>query len=115
MDQSIKQHNENFAICGQLSPEDLAEVARLGFRSVICNRPDHEGGAEQPTSETLAREAGALGLRFAYLPVVANAITPDHVRQMKALLDELPAPVLAFCRTGNRSAILYDLTRQPGV
>jgi len=104
----LTSHSKDFSTTGQLAPEDLNEAATLGFRSIICNRPDHEDAADQPASANIQTQAKRLGLEFAYLPIQPNAITDADVQRFVRLLDSLPAPVLAFCRTGNRSAQLYQ-------
>ena len=107
----VTQHSETFATIGQLMPEDLASVAAMGFQSVINNRPDGEGGPDQPTSAQLAQAAQAAGLTYAYLPVVAGMITADQARSFAQWLGQQPGPVLAFCRSGARSTQLRDMAR----
>ncbi|MFC5473402.1 TIGR01244 family sulfur transferase [Paraherbaspirillum soli] len=108
---TISKHSDQFSTAGQIKVEDLTEIAAAGYQSVICNRPDAEDGASHAGSAALATAAGALGLKFAYLPVVANQITAQDGAAMQQLLDQLPAPVLAFCRSGNRSTNLYRLAQ----
>ncbi len=98
-----------FATAGQLRPEDMTEVAALGFRSVIDNRPDGEEGPAQPASTQLQEAARQAGLAFVYQPVVGSELDLDDVHAFAAHLDALPAPVLAFCRSGARSQYLYRL------
>ncbi len=105
----ITRLNADFATAGQLSPEDMAEVAGLGFRAVIDNRPDGEAGAEQPPSDQLKAAAEQAGLQFVYQPVVGSEIDMDDAATFAAHLDALPRPVLAFCRSGARSQYLYRL------
>lgn len=112
MEQIIKRIDASLSVSGQLVPADLASVKALGFRSVICNRPDLEGGAEQPGQAMMEQEAQASGLKFAYLPISTSGATPEQIEQMRGLLAELPTPILAFCRTGNRSARLYEAAIQ---
>lgn len=107
----VTQHSETFATIGQLMPEDLARVAAMGFQSVINNRPDGEGGPDQPTSAQMAQAAQAAGLTYAYLPVVAGMITADQARSFAQWLGQQPGPVLAFCRSGARSTQLRDMAR----
>jgi sulfide:quinone oxidoreductase len=45
MSLEITQHNPEFSTVGQINPEDIVQIAALGYKSVIDNRPDHEGGA----------------------------------------------------------------------
>jgi uncharacterized protein (TIGR01244 family) len=97
----------DFATAPQLGPGDIAEAAQSGFRSVINNRPDFEGGPVQPTSEAIAEAANDAGLAYAFLPVAPNAHSPDEIGKMRELIDRLPKPVLAFCRSGTRAGNLF--------
>lgn len=108
----ITCHNNQFGTLGQIEPAHLAEIARHGYKSVINNRPDGEGGPEQPANAAIQAEAEKLGLQYAYLPVVSGAITPAQVQEMARLLKTMPGPVLAFCRSGARSTNLYQLALQ---
>ena len=97
------------AIAPQLAPGDLAGVAASGFRAVINNRPDHEGGAGQPTSKQIEAAARAVGLEYRHFPVPPAGHTAQQAQAMVQLVHSLPQPVLAFCRTGRRSAALYRM------
>lgn len=104
--------SENVGFTGQIGPEHLVQVAEKGFKSVINNRPDMEGGPEQPTSAQIEEAARVAGLDYVYQPVVAGQITEMDVRTFANHFNELPKPVLMFCRTGNRSNNLYQLAKQ---
>ncbi|KWQ05948.1 oxidoreductase [Acinetobacter harbinensis] len=104
--------NENVGFAGQIIPEQVAQVAEKGFKSIINNRPDMEGGAEQPTSAQIEDAARAAGIDYVFQPVVAGQITEIDVRTFANHFNELPKPVLMFCRTGNRSNNLYELAKQ---
>ena len=54
--------SENVGFAGQIGPEHLVQVVEKGFKSVINNRPDMEGGAEQPTSAQIEEAARVAGL-----------------------------------------------------
>jgi uncharacterized protein (TIGR01244 family) len=107
----LRELADDVYVAPQLSADDMAEVARAGFRSVINNRPDFEGGPDQPTDALVAAAAEAAGLVYRYLPVAGGHQTPDEVVAFAALMVELPRPVLAFCRSGARSARLYTLAQ----
>lgn len=94
-------------VAPQLAPEAMAEVALAGFRSVINNRPDFEYGPDQPTNAAIEAAALAAGLEYRFLPVGPSAQSPAEIAAFAQLMRELPRPVLAFCRSGNRSANLY--------
>ncbi len=98
---------DGLAVAPQLAPSAMAAAAALGFRSVINNRPDGEGGADQPTSAAMEAAALAAGLQYAHLPVAPAVHTPEQIARFAALLDALPKPILAFCRSGARSTRLY--------
>ena len=97
----------DFATAPQLAPGDIAEAAQSGFQSVINNRPDFEGGPVQPTSEAMAEAANEAGLAYAFLPVQSGFQTPQEIARMRELLDRLPKPTLAFCRSCTRSGNLF--------
>lgn len=101
-----------FCVAPQLEPAAMAEAAAAGFRSVINNRPDFEGGPEQPTSAQVEAAARAAGLEYRHLPVNGAYQSPEEIAAFKALLDELPKPVLAFCRSGARSTKLFAAASQ---
>ena len=96
-------------VAPQLTPEAMAEAAKAGFRSVVNNRPDFEEGPEQPTSAQIEAAAQAAGLQYRHLPVAGGYQTPEQVAAMAVLLQELPRPMLMFCRSGARSTRLYSL------
>lgn len=97
----------DFASAPQLSADDVAQAAAAGFRSIVNNRPDFEGGPAQPTSQSIAAAASAAGLDYAFLPVQSGFQTPDEIARMRDLVDKLPKPVLGFCRSGTRTGNLY--------
>jgi uncharacterized protein (TIGR01244 family) len=104
---AVQQLSADVCVAPQLDPSAMAWAAQAGFKSVINNRPDFEGGPGQPTSAMMEAAAAAAGLRYAYLPVAPAVQTPEEIARFAALLAELPKPVLAFCRSGTRSGKLY--------
>lgn len=104
--------SDNVGFAAQLYPEQLSQVAEKGFKSLINNRPDFEGGEEQPTSAHIEEAARQAGLDYVFQPVVAGQITQLDVEAFARHFNELPKPVLMFCRTGNRSSNLYQIAKQ---
>ena len=103
-----------FATAAQLGVDDVAAAAAAGFRSVVNNRPDFEGGAAQPTSQAIQQAADAAGLAYAFLPVQSAYQSPAEIARMHALLEQLPKPVLGFCRSGTRTANLFRSAQKMG-
>ena len=91
----------------QLTPEAMAAAAEAGFKAVINNRPDMEGGPEQPSSAAIEAAAKAAGLEYAYLPVSGGYQSPEEIARCAELLKSLPRPLLMFCRSGARSTKLF--------
>ena len=108
----LRQVAADVCVAPQLTPESMAEVARAGFRSVVNNRPDFEHGPDQPTNAAIDAAAVAAGLEYRFLPVSGAGQTPEQIAAFAALLDELPRPLLAFCRSGARSTNLYLQAQQ---
>lgn len=103
----------NLAIAAQPRIAELAELATAGFRGIVNNRPDGEEPG-QPTSAEMAAEARRLGLAYWHIPFRPGEATPDDARALDAALRAAGGPVLAYCRTGNRSRQLWQLACKPG-
>jgi uncharacterized protein (TIGR01244 family) len=110
----VTQIAPDVCVAGQLTPASMADAAQAGFRSVVNNRPDFEGGPDQPTSAQIEAAARAAGLEYHHLPVAPNHQTPQEIAAFAALLAALPRPVLAFCRTGTRSTKLFNAANAQG-
>lgn len=107
----IQTLSPDFAVAGQITPADVAALAQAGFRSIICNRPDGEGGPDQPGFAAIAAAAQAAGLVARHLPVTSGRVTAADGTAMAQLLAEVPRPVLAYCRSGARSTTLWQLAQ----
>jgi len=103
---NIKKLTENISVSAQIKHSDMADLAKLGFKTVINNRPDREVPF-QPRSKTLAARAKKAGITYLYQPVISGGITQKDVDDFAALLAKAQGPVLAFCRTGTRSSNLW--------
>ena len=111
----VRAIDSDVCVAPQMQPEAMADVARAGFRSVINNRPDFEGGdASQPTSAQIEAAARAAGLQYRHLPVAGGYQSPEEIAAFAALCKELPRPLLLFCRSGARSAKLYQAAQALG-
>jgi len=111
MNPRVQYLSDQFAVAAQLGAADLPGVAAQGFRTLVNNRPDGEAWG-QPSHAQIESAALAAGLHYVFLPVIPGAITADEARTMKQVLATAPGPVLAFCRSGARSANLYSLALQ---
>lgn len=97
---------ENYWVAPQLNADDIANAANQGIEVIMCNRPDGEE-AGQPSAEEMKQLAGEAGLEFVFLPMQGPNFTEDYVATVKQLNAD-GRRVLAYCRSGNRSSILYN-------
>jgi len=105
----IRRVTEAFAVAPQINEEDVAQIQAAGFKTIVANRPDGEGGVDQPRMGAIRAKAESLGLTFVALPF-SGAPTPEVVERMSNILNEAPQPVLAYCRTGTRCITAWALT-----
>ena len=103
----IRQVTDYFSVAPQISEADIDEIAAAGFKTVIANRPDGEGGVDQPRMGSIRARAEEKGLTFVALPF-SGAPTPEIIERMQSILAEAPAPALAYCRTGTRSITAWE-------
>ncbi len=106
----IKYIAPDFSVSGQITPEDVGVIAGQGFRSLIINRPDGEVD-DQPAREAIEAAAARHGIAVRYVPVTPGKLSDGDVQAFSAAFHGLPAPVLAFCRTGTRSTTLWALSQ----
>lgn len=103
----LRKITEKTSVSPQITPQDMDAIKAAGFRAIICNRPDGEG-ADQPSFEEIEKAAQKAGIEAAYVPVTSGMVRDDDVAAFGAALKDLPRPVLAYCRTGTRSATLWS-------
>ncbi len=106
----IKTLTAGLSVSPQVVAADMKAIKDAGFRALICNRPDGEG-SDQPTFDEIAKAAKAQGLEAIYLPIVSGMVRDEDAAEFNAALTALPGPVLAYCRTGTRSATLWSLAQ----
>ena len=106
----INQLTDNVAVSPQLIASDIVELKAKGFKSIICNRPDGEE-LDQSSYKEIQKEALKQGLEFRNLPVINTAVSIEEINLFNKYLQELPTPILAYCRTGTRCATLWSLSQ----
>ncbi|MEI6660958.1 MAG: TIGR01244 family sulfur transferase [Comamonadaceae bacterium] len=97
------------SVSAQIAASDLQAIADAGFKSIICNRPDGEG-SDQPGFNEIELAAERLGLVAHYLPAESGKVSDAQGAAFGQLMDSLPKPVLAYCRTGMRSTTMWALS-----
>jgi uncharacterized protein (TIGR01244 family) len=99
--------DEKTFVSAQIQSEDLDEIAAEGVKLIVNNRPDGEAPFGQPTAKELEAEAARHGIAFLNLPFTAPTLTPEHVAVFAEALSHADGKILAFCRSGNRSSMIW--------
>lgn len=101
------QITPNFAIAGQLVPEDFVRAAEAGYRTIINNRPDGEERGQLTATD--GRQAAANhGLAYVHIPATKHDIfTDDVIGGMAQAIADHDGPILAHCKSGQRSAVVW--------
>lgn len=102
---------DDLMLAGQIGPDTIPLLMEQGIRCIICNRFDGEEQG-QPDFHSVERAAAAHGIKAVYLPVLQppQPIPDADAFAFGDLLETLPKPALAYCRTGSRSVILWGLS-----
>lgn len=103
--------NSQVSVRPQLLPHEVAEMAAAGIKGIINNRPDNEA-PDQPASAEIEAEARRHGLSYWHIPIVPGQATQADACAFAQALQQAGGPVVAFCRTGNRSTALFKMSQQ---
>jgi len=94
----------------QIDVDDIATAAQLGVSLVINNRPEGESDDQTPGS-AIEAAARAAGMDYVAIPVTMPSLSEVHVLAMEEALGRATGPVLAYCRSGTRSTLLWSLAQ----
>ena len=106
----LREIVENYAVSPQITPSDMPALAAAGVTTVICNRPD---GEVPPDLQAAAIQAAAeaVGIAFVYNPVVGIGMSPNSIDEQADAIATSEGPVVAYCASGMRSALMWALAR----
>lgn len=98
-------------ICGQIDPTEVAALAGQGITMLVNNRPDGEDPG-QPRAAEIEEAAEAAGIGYRFVPIL-RGIGPADVEAMQdAIHSAGDGKLLAFCRSGTRSALALALAQR---
>ena len=107
----IRQLDDKVMVSGQIAPHEVAGLAEQGVTILINNRPDHEE-PDQPLASDIEEAAAVAGIDYRFVPII-RGIGPADVEEMqKALRDVEDGKLLAFCRSGRRSALAVAMAKR---
>ena len=107
----IRQLDERTLVSGQIAPEEVAGLAAQGITVLVNNRPDFEEPG-QPQASEIEAAAEQAGIAYRFVPII-RGIGPADVEVMQEALRETgDGKLLAFCRSGARSAYAVSLAHR---
>lgn len=106
----FRKIDDSISVAPQITTAQIAEAAKLGFTLVINNRPEGEEPG-QPSGADIAAAAQAAGLGYVAIPITHAGFSEAQVAAMADALGGANGPVLAFCRSGTRSTLVWALAQ----
>jgi uncharacterized protein (TIGR01244 family) len=104
----FRKLTENIYVSQQITLADVAAAAAGGVALIINNRPDGEEPSA-PQGDDIAAAAAAAGINYVAIPVGHSGFSEPQVDAMIAALEQAEGPILAYCRSGTRSTLLWAL------
>jgi len=107
----IRQLDDRVMVSGQVAPHQVAELALQGVTMLVNNRPDGEEPG-QPLAGEIEDAAAAAGIGYRFVPIIRGIGPADIEEMQKALREAGDGKLLAFCRSGTRSALAIALAKR---
>ncbi|MEY4953883.1 MAG: hypothetical protein RL299_2307 [Pseudomonadota bacterium] len=104
----FRQLTDRVMASPQITLDQVAEAAAAGVGLIVNNRPEDESDDQTPGAEIEAA-ARAAGMDYVAIPVTHAGFSEIQVKAMAAALASTDKPVLAYCRSGTRSTLLWAL------
>ena len=104
----IQTITPDYAVSPQIDPSDIEMIKEAGFTTIICNRPDTENPPEL-WSESIEDHVRAAGLAWVFNPIDGGGMTMENVSAQADAVTNSTGPVFAYCRSGNRSSVVWAL------
>lgn len=102
--------DEKVMVAPQISVADIAEAKAQGVKLIVNNRPDGEA-PDEPQGAEIEAAAQAAGLDYIAIPVGQGGFGQPQLDAMASALENAGGPILAYCRSGTRSTLLWSLAR----
>lgn len=107
----IRQLDDRTLVSGQIAPHEVAGLAKQGVTVLVNNRPDGEEDG-QPFAGEIEEAAAAAGIAYHFVPIIRGIGPADVECMQQAMRDAGDGKLLAFCRSGTRSALALALAQR---
>ena len=95
-------------VAPQISVDAVAEAKAAGVALIINNRPEGESDDQIPGADIEAA-ARAAGINYIAIPITHSGFSQPQVMAMVEALQGAQGKILAYCRSGTRSTLLWAL------
>lgn len=102
----LRQITATYSVTPQIEPSDVATLAAMGVKTLICNRPDSENPPALQAA-TMQAEAEAHGIAFVFNPFQGHTMNQDHVDEQADAIAGSEGPVVGYCASGNRCTVVW--------
>lgn len=106
----IRNLDDRTLVSGQLDAGAIGQLKQAGIGMIVNNRPDGED-PDQPLAADIEAAAEEAGIAYRFIPI-QRGIGPSDVEAMQEAMDACDGKLLAFCRSGNRSALAWAVARR---
>ncbi|MBD2843395.1 TIGR01244 family sulfur transferase [Erythrobacter rubeus] len=106
----FRQLTDSVLASPQISVEDVGAAKDAGVTLIVNNRPDGEEPSA-PQSDEIEAAARAAGIDYAAIPIGHAGFSEPQIDQMIDALSNGDGKVLAYCRSGTRSTLLWALAQ----
>ena len=107
----IRQLDDKVMVSGQIAPHEVAGLAEQGVTVLVNNRPDGEEPG-QPFASEIEDAAAAAGISYRHVPIIRGIGPSDVESMLEAMREAEGGKLLAFCRSGTRSALVLALAKR---
>jgi uncharacterized protein (TIGR01244 family) len=107
----IRQLDQRTFVSGQIAPHEVSKLAEQGVTVLVNNRPDGED-PDQPLASEIEEAAAAAGIAYRFVPIIRGIGPADVDAMSQAMAEAADGKLLAFCRSGSRSALACALAHR---
>jgi len=106
----FRKLTDRIFVAPQIDVDAIHAAKLLGVTLVINNRPEEES-ADQTPGPDIEAAATEAGMDYIAIPVTHAGFAEWQVTAMADAIEKADGKILAYCRSGTRSTLLWGLAR----